>query len=104
MPPIQIAAASAAILSAGLFAHSAGAACYVVYGADKQVIYRSQTPPVDLSRPLHETLPQVAPGGTLVFSLDSNGCELEINQLPSVGGARASAVSAPASAPAAARR
>ena len=31
--------------------------------------------PVDLSLPLHQTLPKVAPGGKLVFSLDNHGCE-----------------------------
>ena len=44
---------------------------------------------MDLSRPLHETLPRVAPGGKLVFSLDSHGCELEINKLPQQPQARA---------------
>ena len=73
--------ATAAVV-AGMFSQAATAACYVVYGPDQEVIYRSVEPPVDLSRPLHETLPQVAPGGTLVFSLDSQGCELEINKLP----------------------
>ena len=54
---------AAAALLAGLCSQGALAACYVVYSADKQVIYRSQVPPVDLSRQLHETLPRVAPGG-----------------------------------------
>ena len=67
MRAIRFATASAAAMIAGLFAPGAWATCYVIYGADQQVIYRSQTPPVDLSRNLHETLPQVAPGGTLVF-------------------------------------
>ena len=69
-------------LAAALFAQGAWAACYVVHAADGQIVYRSQTPPVDLSRNLHETLPLVAPGGTLVFSPGSYGCELEINLLP----------------------
>ncbi len=73
--------ASAAMI-AGLFAPGAWAACYVVYGADQQVIYRAQTPPVDLSRNLHETVPAIAPGGTLVFWLDDYGCESEIYRLP----------------------
>ena len=73
--------ATATVL-AGLFSQAATAACYVVYGPDEAVIYRSVEPPVDMSRPLHETLPMVAPGGKLVFSLDSHGCELEINKLP----------------------
>lgn len=75
--------ASAAALLLGLLASQAAqAACYVVYASDRQVIYRAQTPPVDMSLPLHETLPRVAPGGSMVFSLDSNGCELEFNRLP----------------------
>ncbi|MGD9773555.1 hypothetical protein [Diaphorobacter sp.] len=82
MRAIRFATAGAAALMAGLCAPGAWAACYLVYGADQQVIYRSQIPPVDLSRHLHETVPQVAPGGTLVFSLDNQGCELEINRLP----------------------
>lgn len=75
---------SAALLAAmaGLFAPAAWAECYVVYGPDQQVVYRNQEPPVDMSRPIHETLSQVAPGGVMVFSLDNFGCELTVNQLP----------------------
>lgn len=71
-----------AIVLAGLFSQAASAACYVIYGPDEEVIYRSVEPPVDMSRPLHETLPLVAPGGKLIFSLDTHGCELEVNKLP----------------------
>ncbi len=71
-----------AIVLAGLFSQAATAACYVIYGPDEEVIYRSVEPPVDMSRPLHETLPLVAPGGKLIFSLDTHGCELEVNKLP----------------------
>lgn len=76
MRAIRFAIATALI--AGLFAPGAWAACYVIYGADPQIIYRLQIPPVDLSRNLHETLPQVAPGGTRAFSLDNYGCDLEV--------------------------
>ena len=82
MTAIRLAATAAAALVAGLFAQGSWAACYIVYGADKQIIYRSQLPPVDMSREIHETLPRVAPGATLVFSLDDQGCELTINKLP----------------------
>ncbi|SFF22778.1 hypothetical protein [Paracidovorax wautersii] len=80
MPSIRLAAAA---LLAGLCAsQGAAAACYVVYSADQQVIYRSQVPPVDLSRQLHDTLPRVAPAGSqLVFTLNDSGCELAINRL-----------------------
>ena len=85
MPSIRL---TLAVLCAGFATQGAWAACYVVYGADKQVVYRAQTPPVDMSRDLHETLPQVAPGGTLVFSLSSEGCELEVHRLPEVARAQ----------------
>ena len=42
-------------------------ACYTVYDRSNQVVYSAQTPPVDMSRPLHETLPVVFPGGHMVF-------------------------------------
>ena len=89
-----------------LGAQQALATCYVVYGPDDQVLYRSTEPPVDLSLPLHQTLPKVAPGGKLVFSLDNHGCELEINHLPSGGAPRAGAADAapPARVPPAERR
>ena len=83
---------AAAALVAALFSHTAAAACYVVYGPDKDIVYRSSEPPVDLSRQIHETLPAVAPGATLVFSPDNFGCELTINKLPLT----AASVSAPA--------
>ena len=72
----------AAALVAALFSPWASAACYVVYGPDKDVVYRATEPPVDMSRPIHETLPLVAPGSTLVFSLDNYGCDQPINKLP----------------------
>ncbi|MBU4422675.1 MULTISPECIES: hypothetical protein [unclassified Acidovorax] len=73
----------AAIALAGAFAsQSAAAACYRVYAPNQEIVYRASTPPVDMSREIHETLPRVAPGGTLVFSLDEQGCEITINKLP----------------------
>ena len=73
---------AAAALLAGLFTHGASAACYIVYAADKQVVYRSQVSPVNLEPHLHRTVPQIVPGGTMVFTLDNYACELEINRLP----------------------
>jgi hypothetical protein len=32
-------------------------ACYTVYDSADRVVYQSEKPPVDMSRPLHETLP-----------------------------------------------
>lgn len=75
-------AAAAATLAAALFSPAASAACYYIYAADSELIYRSFETPVDLSRPLHQTLPAVAPGGKMVFTLDTQGCEVVINKLP----------------------
>jgi hypothetical protein len=46
-------------------------ACYTVYDRDNRILYQSDRPPVDMSRPLHETLPQRFPGGQLVFDLSA---------------------------------
>jgi len=73
---------AAAALVAAFFSQSATATCYVVYGPDKDIVYRAPEPPVDMSRQVHETLPRVAPGSTLVFSPDNFGCELTVNKLP----------------------
>lgn len=72
----------AAALASVFFSQSAAAYCYLVYGPDQDIVYRAPEPPVDMSRQIHETLPLVAPGSTLVFSPDSHGCELTINKLP----------------------
>jgi hypothetical protein len=72
----------AAALVAALFAQNAAAACYVVYSPNQEIIYRAAEPPVDMSRQIHETLPFVAPGATMVFSSDNTGCEITINKLP----------------------
>lgn len=73
---------AAAALMAALFSQSAAASCYVVYGPDKAVVYRDYQPPVDMSRQIHETLPLVAPGSTLVFTPDGEGCQFSVNKLP----------------------
>jgi hypothetical protein len=43
------------------------AACYTVYDRSDRVVYQSLDAPVDMSRPLHETLPLRFPGGHMVF-------------------------------------
>ena len=45
-------------------------ACYQVFDRNNQVVYSGEKPPVDMSRPLHETLPARFPGGHLVFAGD----------------------------------
>lgn len=62
-----------ALLSALAFSSvNAMAACYTVYDGSNRVVYNAQTPPVDMSRPLHETLPARYPGGHLVFGPGSD--------------------------------
>ena len=51
-------------------------ACYTVYGPADRVLYRSVQAPVDMSRPLHETLPQRFPNGHLVFDAAASCDEL----------------------------
>lgn len=76
-------AAVAALLTALLgSSSSAWAACYTVYGPGNEVIYRDTVTPVDLSYPLSQTLPRIAPGATLVFTLENVGCEVPLNKLP----------------------
>jgi hypothetical protein len=45
-------------------------ACYTVYDRSDRVVYQSQDPPVDMSRPIHETLPSRYPGGHMVFDTE----------------------------------
>ena len=72
---------AAAALAICLAAQAASAACFSVYGADQELIYRSIRPPVDLAQPLHRTTDQLAPGARLVFSLDEFNCISEIDLL-----------------------
>lgn len=49
-------------------------ACYTVYNANNRIMYRGENAPVDMSLPLHDTLPQRFPGGQMVF--DNGSCAL----------------------------
>ena len=46
-------------------------ACFTVLSDDDHVIYAAADAPVDMSRPIHETLPAIAPGAHLIFDLDT---------------------------------
>lgn len=56
-------------------------ACYTVYDTASRVVYRSTQAPVDMSRPLHDTLPQRFPGGHMVFDTASS-CEAIVPEGP----------------------
>jgi hypothetical protein len=42
-------------------------ACYTVYDRSNRILYQGEQPPVDMSLPIHETLPARFPGGHMVF-------------------------------------
>ena len=67
------------LLSACALAQAASAACYFVYSPSNELIYRSNRSPVDLSLPLHLTVPQLSPGATMQFTLDEYNCATEVN-------------------------
>lgn len=58
-----------AVLGAASFNASA---CYTVYDRSDRVVYQSEDPPVDMSWPLHETVPSRFPGGQLVFDTSAD--------------------------------
>jgi hypothetical protein len=47
-------------------------ACYTVYDANNRVIYQGEQAPVDMSRPLHQTLGRSNPGAQMVFDQGGN--------------------------------
>jgi hypothetical protein len=49
------------------------AGCYTVYDRTNRIMYQSDKAPVDMSQPLHDTIPARFPGGSLVFDTDG-GC------------------------------
>lgn len=72
---------TAALLVLGATAQVASATCYQVYAPDSSIVFQSLQSPVDLSKPLHMTMPTVAPGGRLVFEPDNHACQFETNKL-----------------------
>lgn len=72
---------SIALAACAAAALPASASCYSMLGANGRVVYQSATAPVDLSRPLHETVPARFPGLQLVFSPHDGACP-EIQPLP----------------------
>ena len=49
-------------------------ACYTVYDGDNRVVWQGDKPPVDMSRPLHETLPARFHGNPSMVFDDSTSC------------------------------
>ena len=59
----------AALCCSTVFAAAPALACFTVLSEHDRVVYHAASPPFDMSRPIHETLPAVFPGGHLVFDL-----------------------------------
>jgi hypothetical protein len=47
-------------------------ACYTVYDRSGRVVYNEETPPVDMSRPIRETLPARFPDAHMVFDTQTD--------------------------------
>ena len=66
-------------------------ACFTVFDRDNRLVYQSERPPVDMSRPLHETVPQrFGAGAHMIF--DGNECTA-INSLAIGNGGRTPSIS-----------
>lgn len=68
-------------------------ACYTVYDRNNRVMWQGDRPPVDMSRPLSETVPVRFPGGQLVFD-DSPTCPV-VNSVAIGNGGFVSSTSSP---------
>ncbi|MGE8492897.1 MULTISPECIES: hypothetical protein [Comamonas] len=60
----------------------AQAACYTVYDSKNEVVYRSAEPPVDMSKPLHQTASELPSGSRVVFTPNHAVCVTEVHALP----------------------
>lgn len=72
----------AALCCCSLLAASHAAACYTVWSAQGRVVYQSVEPPVDMRWQIHQVLPQVFPGGQLVFDQSVRDCAAIGTDLP----------------------
>ena len=61
-------------LVASLAPGAASASCFFIYGPTNQLVYRSTITPVDLSRPISESMRARYGGGYLVMIPDETGC------------------------------
>lgn len=63
-----------ATLAAALVPATASASCFFIYGPKNELVYRSTITPVDLSRPISESMRGRFSGGHLVMIPDETGC------------------------------
>ncbi len=60
-------------------------ACYTVYDRSNRVVYQGESPPVDMSLPLHQALAPRFPGASMVFEAGA-ACESFAPKAPVVAG------------------
>lgn len=75
------------------FAATQALACYTVYDNADRVVYQSPNPPVDMSRPLHETLPARFPGAAHMIFDASRDCQVISSVATGKGGPTLSSTS-----------
>lgn len=63
-----------ATLAAALVPVTASASCFFIYGPKNELVYRSTITPVDLSRPISDSMRGRFSGGHLVMIPDETGC------------------------------
>jgi len=61
-------------LAAALVPVTASASCFFIYGPKNELVYRSTITPVDLSRPISDSMRGRFSGGHLVMIPDETGC------------------------------
>ena len=79
-----------AVLALACFAAAPAMACYTVYDRTNTIVYNAQVPPVDMSKPLRETLDARWPGGHMVFGNEAecprlNAVRRQIQQASTTG-------------------
>lgn len=101
MKPIDIRAALIAsmVLLTGSLPIGAQAACYTIFDDKGTLVHQASSPQVDMSRPLHETVPRMfGPGAMMEFSVLDTDCRPVGDQGLLVPYAQAQPVSAQAPA------
>lgn len=75
------------LLAVCLFNTGAWASCYTVFGPKGEVLSESTNSPVDMSLPLHQTVPErFGPGAVLVFGIADGNCGSTIDRYDNARG------------------
>ncbi|MBY4595468.1 hypothetical protein [Ottowia caeni] len=78
------------LLVVSLFNVGAWASCYTVLGPKGEVLSESTNPPVDMSLPLHQSVPdRFGPGAVLVFGIADGNCGSTVDRYDKLLGTKA---------------